>query len=176
MFFLHHFNGVSVIPTDIVVSNPQLFATDACLTGCGAVCFGEFFHCEFPDEILQKRLHINQLELPTVVVAVKTWHSKLQGLTLELLVDNEATVHAINNQRSKDLFMQNCLRELRLFLAINNINLRARYVEGSANSFADALSRLHLGSEFATRVSSIVAEQDFCEIALSDSIFHFTFL
>lgn len=176
MFFLQHFNGVSVIPTDIVVSNPHLFATDACLTGCGAVCFGEFFHCKFPDDILQQRLHINQLELLTVVVAVKTWHSKLQGLTLELLVDNEATVHAINNQRSKDLFMQNCLRELWLCLAINNINLRARYVEGSANSFADALSRLHLGSEFATRVSSVLAGQDFCEIALSDSVFHFTIL
>ena len=109
MFFLHHFIGVSVIPTDIVVSNPRLFPTDACLTGCGAVCDGEFFHCRFPDEILQQRLHINQLELLTVVVAVKIWHSKLQRLTLELLVDNEATVHTINNQRSKDVFMQNCL-------------------------------------------------------------------
>ena len=122
IFFLQHFNGVSVIPTDIVVSNPQLFATDACLSGCGAVCFGEFFHYEFPQHILQQRLHINQLELLTVVVAVKTWHSKLQGLTLELLVDNEATVHAINNQRSKDPFMQDCLRELWLCLAIHNLH------------------------------------------------------
>lgn len=41
-FFLQHFNSVSVIPSNIVVSNPHLFATDACLTGCGAVCFGNF--------------------------------------------------------------------------------------------------------------------------------------
>ena len=174
MYFLRHFNGVSVIPTDIVVSNPQLFATDASLTGCGAVCFGEYFHCEFPHHILHQCLHINQLEILTVFAAVKIWQSKLQGLALELLVDNEATVHAINNQRSKDIFMQNCLRELWLCLALNNINLRARYVEGHANSFADALSRLHLGSEFAMRVSSIVAGQGFDQIALSDSIFHFT--
>ena len=139
-FFLQHFNGISVIPSNIIVSNPHLFATDACLTGCGAVCFGEFFHSEFPECIMQQRLHINQLELLTVLVAVKMWHSKLQGLTIEILVDNEATVHAINNPRSKDLFMQNCLRELWLFLALNNINLLARPVEGSVNTFADALS------------------------------------
>ena len=109
-FFLQHFNGVSVIPYDIVVSNPHLFATDACLTGCGAVCFGEFFDSEFPERIMRQRLHINQLELLTVLVTVKLWHSKLQGLTIEIMIDNEATVHAINNQRSKDPFMQNCLR------------------------------------------------------------------
>ena len=121
--------------------------------------------------ILQQRLHINQLELLAVLVAVKTWHSKLQGLTLELLADNEATVHAINNQRSKDPFMQNCLRELWLCLAIYNVSLHARYVESSSNYFADALSRFHLGASSAARVASIAA--GFRKIALSDSIFHF---
>ena len=103
------------------------------------------------------------------------WHSKLQGLTVEIMVDNEATVHAINNQRSKDPFMQNCLRELWLYLALNNINLLARPVESSVNSFADALSRFHLGPEFRSRVSSIVTQHDFCAKALSEDIFIFTF-
>lgn len=93
MYFLQHFNGFSVIAADIVVSNPHLFATDACLSGRGAVCFGEFFHCKFPEQISQQRLCITRtqlellelLELFTVLVAVKIWHRKLQGL-------NEATV------------------------------------------------------------------------------------
>lgn len=111
-----------MIPSDIVVSDPHLFATDPCLTGCGAVCFGEVFHSEFPERIMQQSLHVNQLKLLTVLVAVKMWHSKLQGLTREIMVDNEATVHAINNQRSKDplmSLMQNCLQELWLYLALN---------------------------------------------------------
>ena len=172
-FFLQHFNGVSVLPSDIVVSNPYLFATDACLTGCGAVCFGEFFHSVFPEHIMHHSLHITQLELLTVLVAVKMWHSKLQGLTVEIMVDNAATVHAINNQRSKDPFMQDCLRELWLYLALHNINLLARPVEGSVNYFADALSRFHLGPDFKSRVSSIVTQQDLCEKALSEDIFNF---
>ena len=34
LYFLSHYNGVSVIPSDVIISNPELFATDACLTGC----------------------------------------------------------------------------------------------------------------------------------------------
>ena len=72
--------------------------------------------------------------------------------------------------------MQDCLPELWLCLAIHNINLHARYVEGSSNSFADALSRFHLGATFATHVSSIVAEQGFRKVSLGDSTFQFTLL
>lgn len=71
--------------------------------------------------------------------------------------------------------MQNCLWELWLYLALNNINLIARPVEGSVNSFADALSHFHLGPEFKSRVSSILTKQDLCEKALSEDIFIFTF-
>lgn len=41
--FLQHYNGVSVILTNVTVSNPDLFPCDACLDACGAVRFGEFF-------------------------------------------------------------------------------------------------------------------------------------
>lgn len=62
------------------------------LTGCGAVCFGECFHREFPDFILTQERHINELELLTVVVSIKLWAPKLQGLGVELLSDNATCV------------------------------------------------------------------------------------
>ncbi|EDO30391.1 predicted protein [Nematostella vectensis] len=37
LYLLRHYNGVSVIPSNITVANPELFASDACLTGCGAI-------------------------------------------------------------------------------------------------------------------------------------------
>ena len=46
-FFLEHFNGVSVIPTVVRMSDPELFARDACL-----VC--EFFHTKFPSFIVRQ--------------------------------------------------------------------------------------------------------------------------
>ena len=51
----------------------------------GAVCFGECFHREFPDFILSQDRHINELELLTVVISIKLWALKLQGLGVELL-------------------------------------------------------------------------------------------
>lgn len=80
--FLDHYNGVSVIPTNITVSNPELFACDSCLSACGAVCIGECFHAQFPSFIVQQNLNINQLELLTIVVSLKLWHDRLRGLAL----------------------------------------------------------------------------------------------
>ena len=135
-YFLSHYNGVSVIPSDVIISNPELFATDACLTGCGALCFGECFHREF---------HINELELLTVVISIKLWGPKLQGLGVELLSDNATCVSVINSQHSSNVFMQRCLRELWLLLALYNIKLIVRSVRACDNWLADSLSRFNTG-------------------------------
>ena len=39
IYLLQHYNGVSVIPSNVTIANPNLFACDACLSGCAAVCF-----------------------------------------------------------------------------------------------------------------------------------------
>ena len=172
LFFLSHFNGVSVIPSDVVISNPELFATDACLTGCGAVCFGEYFHREFPEFILAKGLHINALELLTVVIAIKLWSLKLAGLSVELLSDNTTCVAVINSQYSTNVFMQRCLRELWLQLALFNIQLVVRSVRGSDNWLADSLSRLHVG-EVTTKFHSWWSNPQLSQRHVDDSLFEF---
>ena len=85
LFLLSQYNGISVIPSDVLIPNPELFATDACLSGCGAICFGQFFHRESPDFILSQDLHTNELELLTVVIATKLWSHKLEGHKVQLL-------------------------------------------------------------------------------------------
>ena len=124
--FLQHYNGVSVIPTNVTVSNPDLFASDACLDACGAVCFGEFFHAPFPPFIASQNLNINQLELLTILVSLQLWQDRLRGCTVEILTDSQVSVYALNHQRASDNFMQCCLREIWLLLALNNIHLVAR--------------------------------------------------
>lgn len=100
----------------------DLFACDACLSGCGAVCFGEYFKRCFPPAILALTLHINVLELLTVVVTVKLWATSLQGLNVELYSDNTACIAAINNKSSSNVHIQCCLRELWLILSVHNIS------------------------------------------------------
>ena len=81
-------------------------STDACLTGCGGLVFGEYFHVKFPDFSLSQDLPIPALELLAITVAIKTWAQKLQGLRLIVHCDNDASVHAINHKRSHNKFMQ----------------------------------------------------------------------
>ncbi|XP_029184192.2 uncharacterized protein LOC114952381 [Acropora millepora] len=92
LHFLDKYNGVSVIGTAFLESGERLFSTDATLTGCGALCEGEYFHDLFPSFITQQQLSITQLELLTVVVAVKRWQIRLQGRCIMLHCDNQACV------------------------------------------------------------------------------------
>ena len=173
LYFLSHYNGVSVIPSDIIISNPELFATDACLTGCGAVCFSECFHREFLDFILTQDQHINELELLTVVISIKLWAPKLQGLRVELLSDNATCVSVINSESSSNVFMQRCLQELWLLLPLYNINLIVCSVCGCDNWLADSLSRFHT-DKYCHRFESLAEARSHTECTLPDSLFTFT--
>lgn len=88
LYFLDNYNGVSVIGTEFLESSEQLFSTDASLTGCGAICEGEYFHELFPLSITQQQLSITELELLTVVVAIKLWQFKLAGRCIMIHCDN----------------------------------------------------------------------------------------
>ena len=123
-----------MIPSNVVISNPERFATDACLTGCGVVCFGECF---------SGFQYINELELLTIVISIKLGAPKLQGLGVELLSDNATCVSVINSQHSTNVFLQRCLRELWLLLALYNIKLLVRSVRRCDNWLADSVSRFH---------------------------------
>ena len=172
--FLQHYNGVSVIPTNVTVSNPDLFACDACLGACGVVCFGEFFHAPFPPFITSQNLNINQLELLTILVSLKLWQDRLRGCTIEILTDNQVSVYALNHQRSSDHFMQCCLREIWLLLALNNIHLFACHICGKTNVLADSLSRYHLADTYAAYVEHAVTSLDLRQVFPDDSMFAFT--
>ncbi len=52
----------------------EVFAIDACLSGCGGWNQNrQFFHTSFPEFIIKLNLHINSLELLPVIVAYKIW-------------------------------------------------------------------------------------------------------
>ena len=86
------------------------------------------------------QLNDSGLELLTILVSLKLWQGRLRGCTFEILTDNQVSVYALNNQRSSDHFMQCCLREIWLVLALNNIHLIARHICGQTNVLADSLT------------------------------------
>ena len=80
------FNGISMMPWEEWESPDVTFASDACLEGCGALTNHQFFHKAFPSFIKDLNLHINELELLTVVVH----GTKSVGFALEWAKDRNS--------------------------------------------------------------------------------------
>ena len=173
LHFLGKYNGVSVIGTAFLESGERLFSTDATLTGSGGLCEGEYFHDLFPSFITQQQLSITQLELLTVVVAVKRWQIRLQGRCIMLHCDNQACVDMINSMRSRNNFLQACLRELWLTLAVNNIMLKATHIPGHVNTLADCLSRWHTGAMYQSRFHALTGSFGLQPVTITPEMFSF---
>ena len=77
--FLPRYHRISLIKPPLWDFECLNFSTDACLQGGGATCQAECISFVIPDCIALQSLHINELELFTVFVALKHWAPQLQG-------------------------------------------------------------------------------------------------
>ena len=139
--FMERFNGVSFIPPVVWAERDVTFSTDSCLKGCGGICGLEYFHAEFPNSIKIQKLAIHKLEMLAVLVGVRIWGKRLQGMRLQIYCDNGAAVEVINSSKTRDPFLASCLRELWLEVSTHSFELRAVHLPGEENRVADWLSR-----------------------------------
>ena len=145
--FLPEFDGISILWLQDSMMVDEYLASDACLTGGGAIHCKDFFHFKFTNEILQQTHTIVQLELFTIVIALKKWSIELQGKVIHFSTDNEVSKFAINSGRLRDEFTLRCLREIAWLSAKNEFLLRAQYIRSSDNEIPDSLSRWYKSSE-----------------------------
>ena len=110
--YLHEYNGVSLIPEASWSKPDERLATDACLVGCGGVCGNEYLYADFPEQTREEAKHISALEMLTIMAAVKNWGEPLTRAKVLVFCDNDARVQVINSGKTRDGFMQKCLREL----------------------------------------------------------------
>lgn len=139
--FLVCYNGVSMMPQSVWSQPDEILATDACLDGCGGWFEGAFFHASFPQSLKQLKLHINALELLTIMVALKLWAKFLHGKQITVLCDNIASVIVLNKGGTRDAFQGSCLREIAYLAATSDFTIRGRHIPGQDNRIPDLLSR-----------------------------------
>ena len=65
------------------------------------------------------------------------------------MCDNITSVTVINTGKSRDTFLQCCLRELCYIAAIYEFEIRAVHLAGTDNRLPDYLSRWHTSDKFA---------------------------
>ena len=99
--FLEHYNGTSLLLNDLWTSSEKLeLFTDASGFGYAGLLDGHWSQGLWPHSWMDYNIAIK--ELFTIVLALRIWPSILADRRLLVLSDNEAVVHIINNQTSKD--------------------------------------------------------------------------
>ncbi|CAG2231697.1 unnamed protein product [Mytilus edulis] len=94
-------------------------------------------------------LHINALELLSVIVCLKLWGQR--GRKICIQCDNMVSVQVINQGKSRSRFLQACLREICFICAIKECELRAIHIDGIENRLPDMLSRWSLSDSYSVQ-------------------------
>lgn len=168
------YNGVSLMPLNEWCEPDEVVACDACLDGCGGWSEGRYFHAKFPQFIATQGLHINALELLTIVVALKMWGRAWKGSRIKLKCDNYTAVTVINTGRSRDAFLQACLREICFLAALFECEIKAVHIPGQYNRLPDLLSRWDLSNHHRAEFARLTKHIVVTECHVPDSLFAFT--
>ena len=152
----------------------SVISCDACLQGAGGWYRGEYFHAKFPDHIMDQSLHINALELLTLMVALKLWGNKCQGQRIKLYCDNTVSVTVLNTGKSHDPFLQACLREICMLAAHHELEIRAVHLPGVDNRLPDLLSRWFISRKYRDEFFQLTSHLSVKECLIEDDMFHFS--
>ena len=165
--FLPNFNGSAKIALCPHNFHDVLFTCDSSLHRGSATCFDECTSFTFPRDIAELALHINVLELFVLVMAVKIWAPKLAGSRFQISCDNDAAIQVESSGRTRDAFMQRCLRQLWLTSARYDLDLHVTHIPGVHNVFADCLSRWDADSTFPRKFHELASQRNVCFLMLS---------
>lgn len=172
-YMIPRHSSVSVIWHLQVETADKEIASDANLEGCGAHSETHFFHCLFPQKIMNITNNIAQRELLTIAASLKVFGSQIRGKKVTFLCDNQASVACVNSGRAKDDFMQKVLREIAFLSAMGDFLIRTRYIDTRSNRPADILSRWKDIPDGNTEFKLSIGKPDITEILVEDTIFDF---
>ena len=99
-------------------------------------CIGSPFYA-LPLGTEFQHLHITQLEMLNVVVALKVWFQLWADKKVKHFCDNQAVVEVLNAGKTKDPFLTTWARNVWLITAMFNIEIIVIHVPGKNNHIAD---------------------------------------
>ena len=106
-----------------------------------------------------------------MVVAVKVWCGSWRGKRVRIDCDNMVVCLALQSGRSRDAYLQHCVREVFLLVAANDIELVAVHRPGVSLVRADALSRQHMSQVHRQIVRDDVSLQRAERVRVPDRFF-----
>ena len=111
--------------------------------GFGAYCGTEWSVGQWNRTFMENhKPSIEYLELFALTVGVVNWIKLFKNKRILLFCDNQAVVHMVNNMSAKCKNSMALLRIVVMEGVVNNVRIRAKYIDTKSNEKADALSRL----------------------------------
>jgi hypothetical protein len=172
--YLEVYSGVSIMYLENWSKPDSQLACDACLLGCGGWSGNEAFHSPFPEKIIYLQLHINALELLCIVVALKVWGHRLTGKRMLIHCDNMTSVTVLNSGRTRDSFLQACLREIAFICALCQCEVRAVHIPGEQNRIPDLLSRWDLHEKYSNEFCEVNNSMQLTLVSVHEDMFDFS--
>ena len=114
---------------------------DACLTGVGGIWNNRVYAAPIPT-FVGLNLNITHLEMINVLIALRVWAPHWAQSMVSFSCDNLAVVQVVTSGKTKDSFLNACLRNIWLVTATYDIELLIEHIEGKKNVIADSLSRI----------------------------------
>ena len=118
--------------------------TDSSCVAAGGYLRGDWFYFNFAlDNPSWSSLHINHKEMPAIMLAARRWAPRWANHRAIIHSDNHAAVQIINKGTTANELIMDELHNLFWLSAAYNFHISAIYIEGTRNTVADAISRLH---------------------------------
>ncbi len=140
LVFMKSRNGVAFTPlkqAEIVLTSDASGSW-----GCGAFHGNEWFQLQWSLASAEKSISFKEL-LP-IVLALATWGKAWKGRHVHCRCDNKAVVSILGSRYARNPDLMHLLRCLFFFEAYYKLHITASHIPGTANTFADNLSRNRL--------------------------------
>ena len=107
-----------------------------------------YFHEQFPLGVKKLQLHINALELLTIVVALKAFGKFLKGKKVLIFSDNMSPFDLINRVQPGMNFIRPVSEKyvITWLAVVNEFCLNTQHTQGQDNRAADILASWHLNN------------------------------
>ena len=141
--YMPKYNGVSIMWPTVITEPDSVISTDASLGALGGYNKNNaYFHVRLSAE--WKNKNIAYLEMWALILALKVWGASLRGTKITMLCDNQSVVSVLTYGRSRDIFLQDGMREVAYLCAVHECEIKLQYIPTHVNLVADALSRWHI--------------------------------
>lgn len=138
--FIDNFNGKSFFLSEHWENSVTLnLFTDTSNTRFVDYLGNHYFHGTWPKH--WETYNITVKELFPIVLALDLWSLQLQNKCIVFHTDNEAVMHIINKQTSKDKTLMSSVRRLVIQCLHFNILFQAQHIQGLNNVLTDHISR-----------------------------------